>query len=276
MTKVIITGATGFVGRQIIRCLDAAGVVLIPVVRADKKDLFFGVHGIERVIVTSDLFAEDEAWWEDQCLGADLVIHAAWYSEPGKYLQSSLNIDCLIGSLRMSRGAAKAGVKRLVGIGTCAEYDQSDGLLTVDTEIKPATPYAAAKAALFLALSQWLPTQFVSFAWCRLFYLYGEFEDERRLVPYIRQQLKMGKPAELTSGNQIRDFMDITDAGKLIVDIALSSRTGPFNICSGVPITVRQLAESIADEFGRRDFLQFGVRPDNLFDPPSVIGVPNY
>lgn len=275
MTKVLVTGATGFVGRQVVRALDGQGISLIPVVRAGKDGLLSGVERVDRIITTPDLFAEDEAWWEAQCQGADLIIHAAWYTEPGKYLQSALNMDCLIGSIRLARGAAKAGVRRFVGIGTCAEYDQGHGVLTVDTALKPSTPYAAAKAALFLALSHWLPSQTVSFAWCRLFYLYGEGEDERRLVPYIRRQLVKGEPAELTSGTQIRDFMDVVDAGTIIAEVALIDRIGPVNICSGVPVTVRQLAERIADEYGRRDLLKFGARPDNLFDPPCVIGITN-
>jgi dTDP-6-deoxy-L-talose 4-dehydrogenase (NAD+) len=72
----------------------------------------------------------------------------------------------------------------------------------------------------------------------------------------------------------VRDFLDVRDAGRMIADVALGTVTGPVNICSGVPTTVRQLAERIADEYGRRDLLRFGVRPDNLFDPPRVVGIP--
>lgn len=275
MTRVLITGATGFVGRQIIRALDVEGVALIPVVRPSINASLFGVRRVERIVTTQDIFSEDEDWWVAQCQGVDIVIHAAWYTMPGKYQQSAYNMDCLMGSLKLAKGATKAGVKRLVGIGTCAEYDQSHGVLKVDTALKPLTPYAAAKAALFYSLSQWLPAQSVSFAWCRLFYLYGEGEDELRLVPYIRRQLVKGEPAELTSGKQIRDFMDVVDAGKKIAEVALSDHNGPVNVCSGEPITVRQLAERIASEYGRYDLLQFGVRPDNIFDPPCVIGIPN-
>jgi dTDP-6-deoxy-L-talose 4-dehydrogenase (NAD+) len=59
----------------------------------------------------------------------------------------------------------------------------------------------------------------------------------------------------------------------MIVETALSQVQGPVNICSGIPVSVRQLAEQIADEYGRRDLLKFGVRPENLFDPPYVVGV---
>jgi dTDP-6-deoxy-L-talose 4-dehydrogenase (NAD+) len=82
-----------------------------------------------------------------------------------------------------------------------------------------------------------------------------------------------GEPAELTSGSQIRDYLDVNEAGRMIVETALSAVQGPVNICSGMPITVRQLAEQIADEYGRRDLLRFGARPDNLVDPPCVVGV---
>jgi dTDP-6-deoxy-L-talose 4-dehydrogenase (NAD+) len=79
--------------------------------------------------------------------------------------------------------------------------------------------------------------------------------------------------ADLTSGAQIRDFMDVRDAGRMIADAALGTRQGAMNVCSGVPVTVRELAERVADEFGRRDLLRFGARADNLVDPPVVVGV---
>ena len=92
-------------------------------------------------------------------------------------------------------------------------------------------------------------------------------------MPYLRSKLAAGEPAELTSGNQIRDFIDVREAGQIIAETALGHAQGVVNICSGIPITVRQLAESIADEYGRRDLLRFGARQDNLIDPPCVVGV---
>ena len=145
--------------------------------------------------------------------------------------------------------------------------------MSIQTPLRPTTPYAEAKTGVFMALSQYLPQHGVEFAWCRLFYLYGEGEDERRLVPYLRAKLRAGEPAELTSGEHIRDYLDVRDAGRMIVEAALGTVQGPVNICSGVPMTIRQLAERIADEYGRRDLLRFGARPDNLVDPPCVVGV---
>jgi dTDP-6-deoxy-L-talose 4-dehydrogenase (NAD+) len=129
------------------------------------------------------------------------VAHVAWYAEPGKYLQSPLNLDCLAGTLRLAEGAAAAGVTHFTGIGTCFEYDLTtpalarDEPLTVDAPLVPVTPYGAAKTAAFLALSRTLPTMGMTFAWCRLFYLFGEGEDSRRLVPTFTRNSRQISPS---------------------------------------------------------------------------------
>jgi len=270
---ILLTGATGFVGRQVLRALLGRGCNVRPVIRDGQQDWLPRAATIDRIITSPDIFAESTAWWGDACRGVDTVIHVAWYAEPGTYLVSPKNDECLAGTLRLARGAIDAKVRRFVGIGTCFEYDLSAGRLSVATELKPSTPYARAKAEAFKALSQLLPGHGVEFAWCRLFYLYGEGEDARRLVPYLRAQLAAGAPVELSRGEQVRDYLDVAEAGRMIADAALGPGQGPVNICSGVPITVRALAERIADEYGRRDLLRFGARPDNLTDPPIVVGV---
>jgi len=270
---ILLTGATGFVGRHVLRALAGQNCRVRPVVREGKENLLPPSAAIETVIASRDIFAESVAWWADICRDVDTVIHVAWYVEPGQYLQSPKNQECLAGTLQLAQGAIQAKVRRFIGIGTCFEYDLSADRLTVETALKPSTPYARAKADAFAALSQLLPQNGVEFAWCRLFYLYGEGEDARRLVPYLRAQLAAGAPVELSRGEQVRDYLDVAEAGRMIADAALWPGQGPVNICSGVPITLRALAERIADEYGRRDLLRFGARPDNLTDPPIVVGV---
>ena len=273
--KFLITGATGFVGRQVLsKLLEKKKDVRI-IVRKDKENFLGDINSRAEIVTTDDLFEESVDWWNEQCKNIDTIIHLAWYSEPGKYLLSSKNIECLNGSLNLAKGAINSGVRRFVGIGTCFEYDLNAGRLSIDTPLKPSSPYAAAKAGLYTFLSQLFSTKSIEFTWCRLFYIYGEGEDDRRLVPYIRKQLSKGFVAELSSGKQVRDFLNVLVVGQMITDVALSQKQGPINICSGTPITVRQLAEQIADEYGKRDLLKFGARPDNLTDPKVVLGVPN-
>lgn len=270
MVRVLLTGATGFVGQAVMRVLLARGDNVVCVVRTGSKRKVR--NGVE-VIETKDVFSESQDWWANAFHNVDLCIHLAWYAEPGKYLTSARNLDCLSGTLNMAQGAALAGLRRFVGIGTCFEYDLNVGHLAPDTPLDPLTPYAAAKASTYLMLNRYLALNNVDFLWARLFYLYGAGEDARRLVPYLHQQMQAGQVADLTSGTQIRDFMDVDDAAALLVADAFSDHTGASNIASGQGITVRQLAEGIADGYGRRDLLNFGARPDNLTDPPIVVGL---
>lgn len=271
MRRIAVTGATGFIGRQVFNTLLGLGCSIRLITRKGLRSTIDMSHA--EIVETADLFSESAEKLRGFLEDVDTLIHAAWYAEPGKYLTSPTNVDCLIGSLRLAEAFVDCGGRRFVGLGTCFEYDPDQEVLRTDSPIKPLSLYAACKVSVYHVLSQFLLTADVEFLWCRLFYLYGEGEDERRLVPYLRRRLSAGESAELTSGKQIRDFLDVRDAGRMIAEKALGSQQGPVNICSGVPITVRELAERIADEYGRRDLLRFGARPDNLVDPPRVVGV---
>ncbi len=258
---VCLTGATGFVGRQVLTALAGGGRPLRAVIRPGQKDRL--VEGVDCVL-SPGLFAESEDWWADRLHGVDTLIHLAWVATPGVYLASPVNHDCLTGTLAMARGAVRAGVRRVVGIGTCFEYAMTGEPLAVTARLDPKTPYAGAKAAAFQALTGWFAQTETSFAWCRLFHLYGAGEDSRRLVPFLHARLAAGEPVEMTEGAQMRDFIDVAEAGRMIADVAAGPLAGPVNICSGRAVTVRALAESIADGYGRRDLLRFGARPENL------------
>ena len=270
MARVLVTGATGFVGLPVVEHLLEAGHEVTCVIRPGSQERLGGL-AVEAV-TSEDLFAEPHEWWAQVCEGVDTIIHVAWDAEPGKYLDSDKNLDCLSGTLTMARGAARAGVRRFVGVGTCFEYDLSDGHVSVDTPIAPTTLYAAAKAATCSTLKVYLAQQGMEFLWARLFYLYGPREDSRRLVPYLRSCLEAGQIAELGSGKAVKDYLDVRDAARMIVSDALSSRQGASNICSGVGISIRALAEQIADDYDRRDLLHFGAREDNPADPLFVVG----
>jgi nucleoside-diphosphate-sugar epimerase len=270
---IALTGATGFVGTQILCTLLERGCPVRVLVR-DPSRLHIEAGAAVEVVRTPDLFTEETGRLEELVQGAETLVHAAWFAELGEHYTSPLNLACLTGTINLASAFAAVGGKRFVGIGTYAEYDPSAGLVTTDTPLAPNNLYSACKASVFQVLRHFLAAEGVSFAWCRIFSLYGEGADERGLVAYIRKQLAAGQEVLLTRGDQVRDFLDVKEAAGMIADVALGQERGAVNICSGEGLSVRQVAERIADEYGRRDLLRFGARPENIsFDPPRVVGV---
>lgn len=275
-TNILVTGSNGFVGKQVINNLITKNVNLSVVVRKNSKIDPTLSKNFNNIFISKDLFSESIEWWVDKCKDINIVIHLAWYTEPGKYLNSKKNFDCLIGSYNLAIASQIAKVKKFVGIGTCAEYDFTDGTLSVNTRLLPKTLYGSTKVALYHVLQNWFDTNSIEFAWCRLFYLYGDGEHPNRLVPYLKRKLAAGEKVNLSEGSQIRDFIDVKIAGEIIAKIALENKIGAFNVCSGIPKSVKELVNEVAKDFNRPDLLNFGARADNLTDFPKILGVPNF
>lgn len=272
--RVLITGATGFVGRQILAACVARDVNLRLLVRPGWQEKLGDLPETCEIVEVEDLFAQSADWWAETLTGIDTLIHSAWYTEPGKYLTSPKNTDCLIGTLQMARGALQADLRRFVGVGTCIEYQLGPEILKPETVLAPSTPYGQAKAAAFHALSGLFSETKTEFLWCRLFQPYGEGEHEQRLHPYLHSHLSEGKPVTLGSGREVRDFIDVKVAGETISAAALGADVGAINICTGIPKSVRAFATEIAEIYGRTDLLKFGTLESNASDWDYIVGQP--
>ena len=272
---VLLTGATGFVGRHILRTLLDKGCDVRIVLRDDSRLAEEDRARIHSIIHTEDFFSETEVWLKEALHGVDIVIHAAWYVEHQDYLSSEENLDCVRGTLNMAKLCVQVGIKRFVGIGTCFEYQVSSQGLSVDTRLAPKFLYSACKASIYLILENIFKNK-IDFLWCRLFYLYGSGENENRLIPYIHAKLNALEQVNLTDGAQIRDYLDVKIAAQDIVNLAFGKRAGVFNICSGIGKTIHEIATEIADQYGRQDLLKFGVVPIKNGDPDAVVGIKNY
>jgi len=269
--RVLLTGATGFIGSHVARLALAAGHEVIALGRpssslhrlADVKDHLHLVEGDLR----------EAAALETRLSAANpnLCLHLAWYAEPGgKCLWAHENLDCLTGSLAFIRVLHALGCPRLVIAGTSVEYDISTGYVSETSPIRPQNLYAASKQALFLTASNFDVSGW-SMATARIFSVYGPWEDSRRLVPYVVSKLIAGKPCELTRGEQIRDYSHVEDAAGAVWAIAKSSVVGPVNVASSKPVSVASIAERIGDIVGRRDLLHFGARPSPPGDPAFLV-----
>ena len=187
---------------------------------------------------------------------------------------STLNIDLLAASASLGRVLGRSGCRRFVGVGTCFEYDVERSPLSEDAPTRPCHLYSASKLSLFLLLQQIGKLTGMEVAWARLFYLYGPWEDERRLVASVASALARGERVELTPGEQVRDFLHVADVGSALATIAAGDLRGAVNVASGEAVSVREVAETLAGLAGRQDLVVLGARAYSPGDPMTVLGDP--
>lgn len=270
--KVLLTGAAGFIGSHVARVLLDAGCEVAVVVRP--RNPLARLRDVrERLTVFACDLSDPAAlrpalatWHPDAC------IHLAWYAEPGKYLTSANNIPALLAGLDLLQELILSGCEQVVMVGTCAEYNTDLGFLREDGPTRPDTIYAAAKLSLSLVGSRIAAAAGVNFAWARLFYLYGPSEDERRLVPALINALERGVIFPATKGEQVRDYLHVEDVAAALWKIAERRLNGIVNVSSGLPVTMRQVMETVDDIIGRTNLIQFGALPYRDWDPIFICG----
>jgi nucleoside-diphosphate-sugar epimerase len=221
-------------------------------------------------LAQGDLFDSSQKELSTLCADIEVCIHCAWYVRPGEYLFARQNIDCLWGSIRLFDALGKAGCRQIVGIGTCLEHDCSYGYLSESSPTKGTSLYSAAKHSAFLVGEQLAATHAMGFAWARLFYLYGPHEHSTRLIPYVIRSLLRGEKANVTSGHQIRDYLHVEDAASAIIAVMEHRCSGPVNIGSDFPVTVREIVFLLAEMLNKPDLASCGARPSNVAEPPFI------
>jgi nucleoside-diphosphate-sugar epimerase len=268
MSRVLVTGATGFVGRGALAPLLAAGHEVHAVSTRPAPD--WSPRGV--VWHRADLLDPATAEALVAAVRPGHLLHFAWDAEPGRFWTSTDNLRWVEASLRLLRAFAEAGGTRAVLAGTCAEYAWTDETVCVEgeTPTEPATLYGAAKHGLRVVAEAHARQAGYSLAWGRIFFVFGPHEDRRRLGGSVASALASGSPAETSAGEQLRDFLyapELADAFAALLD---SPVTGPVNVASGTPIPMRDLIESLARAAGRPDLLRLGARPTNPNEPTTL------
>jgi len=269
MKTVLLTGATGYIGQFAVRHL------------IDRNYVVHAVSSKPSNLESTETLVWHQANLMDPAETAELVkkvrpthlLHFAWFVEHGKFWSAPENLDWLRASIHLLQEFVAGGGKRIVMAGTCAEYDwrnPQDRFSELDSPVNPQTLYGVSKHALRLILEKYAFQSNISYAWGRIFFLFGGSEPPDRFVPSITRSLLHGEEAKCSHGNQVRDFMFVEDAAEAFVELLESKVSGPVNIASGSALTLKTIAGMIADIIGRPDLLHFGTITPPA-DEPSIL-----
>ena len=268
MSRVLLTGGTGFIGRHTIEPLTAAGHE-VHAFSVSPPDESLGTvwHHVDLLDATATAEAIERT-------RPELLLHLAWDVTPGAFWTASTNVPWVAASLALLGEFLAAGGRRAVLAGTCAEYDWNglrEACREGTTPVRPHTLYGSCKHATHLVAETLAAQQGAELAWGRIFHLYGPGEREGRLVPSVARALLAGQAVPTSDGSQLRDFTHVRDVAAAFVALLGSDVQGAVNVASGKGVTVRAVIEAIAAETGHGELVEWGALARSPDDPPELV-----
>lgn len=264
--KVLVTGLSGFIGRHTAPALLARGFDVVGVGVDDPPP------GLDAAYETVDLM---NARAMEDVLARHRpthLLHMAWATAPGHYWTTPENLDWVAASLHLIRRFQSAGGKRLVVVGSCAEYDWGGEVChEAHTPLRPATLYGVCKNSLRQVVEAFSRQTGLSQAWGRVFFLYGPHENPSRLVSSVITHLLRGEEARTTHGGQLRDLLHVTDVAGGLVALLASEVQGPVNIASGEAVSLKKVTRTIARLLEQENLLVPGAIAAREEEPPQIL-----
>jgi nucleoside-diphosphate-sugar epimerase len=266
---VLVTGATGFVGRHVVAALVTAGCRVTAISR-DRRRVREVLGGLVVEVLEDDPFSKHFRF--PQSPGA-ILVHLAWphlddYRNPAHFT------DALPASRRLVEAAAGAGVSQICVAGTCLEYGLVNGEIDPEQACAPVTAYGLAKLQLLQQLQRLFESSTSPvLQWIRLFYLHGPGQPPRTLMGQLEGAIARGDERfAMSLGEQLRDYLDVREAAQQFVDLLSGGRSGVYHACSGRPISVRRLVESRIAQSGVTMRLELGRFPLPAHEPLAFWG----
>lgn len=269
--KILVTGASGFVGRHLVSKLLNRGHQVIALGR--NFDKAKSMPWFKKVTFIACDIHDPKINPSKTLIVPDILVHLAWPGLPNYKDSFHLNDNLPKDTIFLKKMIA-AGTKHLLVTGTCLEYGLQNGRLSEEILPQPITPYGSAKNKLREFLQELQRTTPFILQWVRLFYMYGLGQNQDSLIPQLDRAIgNKEKSFNMSGGEQVRDYLPIeTVADYLVLLLDHPQCSGVINCCSGQPITVRSLVEKRIVEKNSNIKLNFGYYPYPDYEPMTFWG----
>ena len=264
--KVLLTGHSGFIGQNLLKYLLKKKINLFVTKHNNIK--IFGKKNINIIDLNNRLNQKN------YLTNFDLVIHAAW-SSLENYNSTNHIKKILPENIKFLKKLIYLGAKNLVVLGTCFELGDCLGEVKETQIMKPNTQYGKAKKKLYDKLISLQKKNNFNLTWMRIFYIYGSNQRNKSIFSQLKNfnTIQSGKFFALTEGKQLRDYMHVSTLAKKIIDVSLLNKNfGIVNVCSGNPISVKNLVLKWKSKFKWKIKFKFGGKNLKKYEPNSFWG----
>lgn len=263
--RVLLTGASGFIGGYALNALQRQGVDAVAVGRRRPA--------LAQDFIEVDLLTVPDFTKIVQQSQATHLLHLAWYAEHGKYWTSPLNLRWVEATTRLVEAFCLAGGQHVVVAGTCAEYDWAHGYCREEsTPLNPATLYGTAKDAARRLVMAVCAQHQVPCAWGRVFLPFGAGEASARLIPSLIEVFQGRRVPFGVNAGAYRDFLHVSDVAEGFVDLMKHAACGAYNVSSGAPVALSEVVREIAHLIGGDAESVLALSMARLGEPPLLIG----
>ena len=273
MSKILLTGQTGFIGSNLIKLLINNNLQVISLIRSEFENNFYENNLYKKYIYCISKENNLEKIIDENVEG---IIHLAWNDVRDVHSESHLNfsVDAHYDFLLK---LIQAGIKNIFVLGTCFEYGKIEGLIDENMNPCPVTNYGKAKLKLYNRLIKLQLLYDFKLTWGRLFYVYGDNQKSTIYSQLLDSIKNFDQKFDMSNGDQKLDYLSINQVCNIILDLYLKkSNIGCVNICSGKPVELWKQVQCWIDQNNSSIKLNRGVISKRSYESPSFWGNTTY